>query len=393
MRALGSVQTAGGRGGSSAKLARSRGRQGLSRRQVVGGLLGACVGSALGHAVPSSKPAFLGAASDAAGNHWLAGFNGAGEVSLRIRLPQRGHDPAVGPNLGVALVPARRPGTWAAVVDLRDGRLIDWLRASPGRHFYGHAVFSPDGERVYTTENDYEHGRGLIVSRSPRTLEVLGEFESGGVGPHELIWAGRNTLAVANGGIRTHPSQPRRKLNIETMRPNLTLLDAGDGKLIARAAPPDHQASIRHIDIAANGDVALALQYEGPPADDVPLLYVFRRAAGRLEPLPAPLAIQRRMRQYTASICVDRRTGHALITCPRGHLVTFWDTAGRGYLGHRRVRDAGGVALDAASREFVVSNSGGTVLRFDAASFEFRRAATRQFPELRWDNHLAACSV
>ena len=366
---------------------------GLSRRQLVGALLGACVGSAFGYATPSSKTRFLSAARDVAGAHWLAGFNDAGEVSLRIELPERGHDPAIAPNLAIAVVPARRPGTWAAVLNLRDGRLMDWLEASTGRHFYGHAVFSPDGERLYTTENDFERERGLVVCRSARNLEVLGEFESGGIGPHELKWAGRNTLAVANGGILTHPSRPRRKLNIESMRPNLTLLDAGNGEIVARAAPLHHQASVRHMDIAANGDVALALQYEGTSTDDVPLLYVFRRATGRLEPLPVPLAVQRRMRQYTGSVCVDARTDHALVTCPRGHLVTFWDIGGGGYLGHRRIRDAGGVALDDVTREFVVSNGGGSIVRIDAGSFELHREATLQFPELRWDNHLTAVGV
>ena len=356
-------------------------------------MLGASVGWPLGHATPGSNCAFLSAARDAGGNHWLVGFDSTGEVSLRVGLPQRGHDPFVAPNLEFAVIPARRPGTWALVVDLRDGRLVDRLRASPGRHFYGHGVFSPDGERLYTTENDFERGRGVVVCRSAQTLEVLGEFDSGGIGPHELRWAGRNTLAVANGGILTHPSQPRRKLNIDRMRPNLALLDAADGQLIVRAAPLHHQASIRHMDVAAGGDVALALQYEGAPTDDVPLLHVFRRAQGKLEPLPVPLAVQRRIRQYTAGICVDPHTGHALVTCPRGHLVTFWDIGGSGYLGHRRIRDAGGVALDPATREFVVSNSGGSVFRVDTGSFELRRKATLQFPELRWDNHLAAVGV
>ncbi len=364
--------------------------RGLSRRRLVGAMLGASVGCAPGHATPTLTSTFLSAARDADGNHWLAGFNKAGTVGPRIGLPQRGHDPVIAPNLELAVVPARRPGTWAAVMDLREGCLVDWLRAPPGRHFCGHGVFSPAGRRLYTTEIDFERGRGVVVCRSARTLEVLGEFDSGGIGPHELKWVGRNTLAVANGGILTHPSQPRRKLNIDSMRPNLTLLNAVDGELIVRVAPPHSRASVRHMDVAANGDVALALQYEGAPTDDVPLVYVFRRAAGELEPLPVPLAVQRRIRQYTASICVDRRTNCALVTCPRGHLVTFWDIGGIGYLGHRRVRDTGGVALDADSREFVVTNGGGSVFRFDTGSLELRRDATRRFPGLRWDNHLAA---
>lgn len=361
-----------------------------SRRQVLGALLGAAIPAASTQATPFPRPRLLSAARRTDGGHWLVGVNEASEVNLRVKLPERGHAPVVSPDGRLAVVPARRPGAWAAVADLKDNRLVEVLQASAGRHFYGHGLFSPDGQRLYTTENDFQNGRGLVVCRSALTLEALGEFESGGIGPHELTWLDSDTLAVANGGILTHPSQPRRKLNLDSMRPNLALLDARKGKVIIRATTGHSQASIRHIDAGATGDLALALQYEGPPTDDIPLLQVFRRDNGTIQPLPAPLAIQRRMRQYTASVCVDPRTNHALATCPRGHLVTFWDLDGKGNLGHRRVRDAGGVALDRSAREFVVSNGAGNLFRFDAESFEFRQAATKRFPELRWDNHLIA---
>ncbi len=362
----------------------------VARRAILTAALGAAVARTTGQAALKPGAMFLGAAQDAADGYWLVGFSRAGDTPLRAKLPQRGHAPVVSPNAETLLVPARRPGNWAAVVDLRDGRLVELLRASAGRHFYGHGVYSPEGRYLYTTENDFEHGRGLVVCRSARTLEVVGEFESGGIGPHELKWLGNGVLAIANGGILTHPSQPRRKLNLESMRPNLALIRAATGEIVARVDAPVPQASIRHIDTAANGDLALALQYEGPPTEAIALLYVFRAATGKLEALPAPLAVQRRMRQYTASICVDPQTNHALVTCPRGHLVTFWEVGGKGYLGHRRIRDAGGVALDRTAREFVVSTGGGSIFRFDTESFQFRRLATEQFPQLRWDNHLTA---
>ena len=361
----------------------------VTRRAVLAAAAVTAVPCMIGHAVPNSGSTFLGAARDAAGDYWLAAFNRAGDTLLRTKLPQRGHEPIVAPSLQTALVPARRPGDWAAVVDLGDGRVVQLLQASAGRHFYGHGVFSPDGQYLYTTENDFAHDRGLVVCRSARTLEVVGEFDSGGLGPHEINWQENGMIAVANGGIQTHPSQPRRKLNLDSMRPNLTLIRPASGEIVTRVVAPVHQASIRHIDTAANGDVALALQYEGSPTDDIALLYVFRATTGELAPLPVPLAVQRRMRQYTASIRVDPQNNHALVTCPRGHLVTFWEIGGKGYLGHRRIRDAGGAALDRAAREFVVSTGGGSVFRFDTESFQFRRAATQRFPQMRWDNHLA----
>ena len=68
------------------------------------------------------------------------------------------------------------------------------------------------------------------------------------------------------------------------------------------------------------------------------------------------------------------------------------DLAGRGCVAVRRVRDVAGVALDEVTGEFVATNGGGSVVRFDAGSFELRRAAMRRFDGLRWDNHLAVSS-
>ena len=194
---------------------------------------------------------------------------------------------------------------------------------------------------------------------------------------------------MANGGIRTHPGTPRRKLNLDTMRPNLALIDAATGQQEARAVPPHHQLSVRHLGVAS-GTVVAGMQYEGLGTDDVPLLLAFDADHGDLRPFEVPLAVQRQMGQYTASVCVDPVTGHAAVTCPRGNLVTFWSVESRRFLHSRRLRDTGGVAVDAATREFVVTSGSGGVYRLDTASFEFRREATRRVADLRWDNHLTA---
>lgn len=361
---------------------------GCSRREALVAALGATSLAAAGCA-RRDRPLFLSAASDREGGHWLAAINRTGELKFRARLPARGHDPFVSPDGALALVPARRPGNWMSVLDGRDGARLDVIHAARGRHFYGHGAFSADGERLYTTENDFASGRGVIVSRSARTLNVIGEFPSGGVGPHQLKILDNELIAVANGGIRTHPDQPRRKLNVDAMRPNLSLVDTRSGEIVDQAVPPDAKSSIRHMDVMAGGDIVLGLQYEGSPTDDAALVLRYGFSSGKLTALPVPLAIQRRMKQYTASVCVDPASNHAMVTCPRGHLVTFWDLDGPGCVGTRRVRDVAGVALDQATGEFVATNGGGSVFRFDAASFQLRRAATRRFEGLRWDNHLA----
>ena len=67
---------------------------------------------------------------------------------------------------------ARRPGRFMLIVDLATGSLRDMVNAPEGRHFYGHAAFSADGRRLFTTENDF-NAREPLVSGIP-TITIGG---------------------------------------------------------------------------------------------------------------------------------------------------------------------------------------------------------------------------
>lgn len=132
--------------------------------------------------------------------------------------------------------------------------------------------------------------------REAETLAVVAEFDSGGIGLHELLWMGSGrTLVVANGGIATHPDQPRRKLNLDTMQPNLSLLDAASGRLLDQAPALNSQASLRQLARTDEDEVVVAMQYEGAPSDDVPLIATYG-ANGVLDPLHVPRERQRNMK-------------------------------------------------------------------------------------------------
>ena len=81
-------------------------------------------------------------------------------------------------------------------------------------------------------------GAGLIgVWARADAYHRLDEFSSGGIGPHEILRLPSGNLAVANGGIRTHPETGRKKLNLDTMRPNLTVLSPTGGVVDVAAVP------------------------------------------------------------------------------------------------------------------------------------------------------------
>ena len=197
----------------------------------------------------------------------------------------------------------------------------------------------------------------------------------------------RDTLVVANGGIRTHPDRPREILNLDTMAPSLAYIDARNGTLIASKRLRHHQLSIRHLDVTATDEVLVGMQFEGDPSEQIPVVAV-SRTDGSFEPIDVPSATLARLRHYTASVCVDPVSGNALVTCPRGHRITFWNVRRAVFLGSERVPDAGGVSLDEEAHEFVVTTGRGAIHRFDSSTFEARPASRIRHAGLMWDNHL-----
>ncbi len=337
---------------------------------------------------------YLSSVGDAAGSHAFAGLDGDGRIAFRHPLPDRGHGVTVHPAGRHALIVARRPGTFLHVVDLADGSPVAAVTSPANRHFYGHAVYSADAALLYATENAWAEGDGVIgVYDVAAGYARVGEFACHGIGPHELrLMPDGRTLAVAIGGIRTHPDHDRDPLNLDTMQPSLAYLDAADGRLLHRASldPALFQLGIRHLDVTADGRVGLALQYEGPERDVMPVAAV-QQGDGPIRLLEAPAAVARRSRNYGGSARFDASGRVLAVTCPRGSMALFWDVDEARFLGRAAVSDGCGVAaLPGAGRFIIASGAGGLVL-VEALAPDgpaVRALAGGDADALFWDNHL-----
>src|SRR3546814_5983168 len=83
------------------------------------------------------------------------------------------------------------------------------------------------------------------------------------------------------------------------------------------------------IAIDRRGRVAVAMQYEGPADDDVPLVALHDPGAGEtgFRYLPMPRAEQTALRQYCGSAAIDRTGRYLAVSSPRGNCVLVWDLA------------------------------------------------------------------
>jgi hypothetical protein len=351
-----------------------------TRRSFLATLLAAGATPRLGWAAVGN-PSYLAAAQDPDGSFALYGLADDGADTFRIPLPARGHAGAGHPTRAEAVAFARRPGTFALVIDCAAGAVLARLTPPEGRQFNGHGVFARDGAILFTCEQDRTTSAGVIgLWDVGAGYARMGEVATQGIGPHDLrLMPDGQTLVVANGGIATDPTD-RTKLNIATMRPNLSYLGL-DGTPLDQVElePALWQNSIRHLAVRADGLVGFAMQWEGEPGAVMPLLGLHRRGAAPLL-AAAPLAEELAMQGYAGSVAFSGDGSEIAITAPRGGRLHRFSAQGA-FLGAVSRSDVCGLA--ACDGGFLASDGfGGLIaIRADGAS---PLAATSH----AWDNHL-----
>jgi hypothetical protein len=315
------------------------------------------------------------------GAYGAAILSEAGTILHTIELPDRGHDITFDPVSGRSVVFARQPGTFFVAFDHAGRTPPVTVQSVPGRHFFGHGVFSPDGRLLYATENDFDNATGIVgVYDATNSFSRLGEFPTYGVGPHELLLLGDNsTIAVANGGIETHPDFGRAKLNLPTMKPSYVLVDRKTGDLIEKHELPQqlHQLSIRHMDTDETGVVWFGCQHEGP-ATETPAL-VGRAVRGKeLELVEMEPKVLAGFRNYIGSVAANRDAGTVAVTSPQGNSYAVIQALTGKVVAVEPLTEVCGVAPD--HNGYMVTTGTGAIVEPDG-----KTSAEENYV---WDNHV-----
>jgi hypothetical protein len=312
-----------------------------------------------------------------------------GRIGRSIALEARGHSFAIDAPRGRAVVFGRQAGFYATAFDLDGKAPAAALPLPADRHFFGHGTYSDDGRLLFATENDFEAGRGVlgVYDATPGgAYQRLGEFDTDGIGPHEVVlMPNGQTLCVANGGILTHPDYGKLELNLDTMAPSLVYLDVASGRVVdrVRLSASLHRLSIRHLAVAADGAVWFGMQYSGPAQDQPPLVGRHRRGASAAELFAGPPDVLRRLRNYVGSLGMDA-AGHVVAaSSPVGGVVVYWNARNGAYMGCTEIADGCGVA-PAGAGGFLLSSGEGVLMHAGPGVPE---AALERDPATAWDNH------
>lgn len=315
------------------------------------------------------------------GAYGAAILSEAGKILHTVDLPDRGHDITFDPVSGRSVVFARQPGTFFVAFDPAGKAPPVTIESVPGRHFFGHGVFSPDGKLLYATENDFDNAAGMVgIYDATNGFARLGEFPTHGVGPHELLLLGDGrTIAIANGGIETHPDFGRAKLNLPTMKPSYVLVDRLTGDLIEKHELPQklHQLSIRHMDTDESGAVWFGCQHEGP-ATERPAL-VGRAVRGKeLELIEMEPKVLAGFRNYIGSVAANRDAGIVAVTSPQGNAYAVIEAASGKVVSVESLTEVCGVAPE--HKGFMVTTGTGMIVGAEGGSAEEK--------DFVWDNHV-----
>ena len=305
----------------------------------------------------------------------------------------RGHGLCQNPSLDHQVVMfSRRPGTTGLVVNTRTMEAEITFESEQDHHMHGHGCFSADGLFLFTAESNYKTGQGVITIRDTKDFKIIKTLSSYGIGPHEIaLMPDNTTLVIANGGLLTHPESGRKVLNLETMQFNLSFINWHNGKLLKQMTAPEPKASIRHLDVAPDGTVAIAMQVQRNAMQHnklVPLAAVVKPSATTLTLLHAPEPVLQKMNDYVGSIRINSDTSTLAMTSPKGDVALFYDLHDTKLKDIHAFHDVCGLTISTDKQYFILSNSAGKIRHINSHSFKELKAKRLHFPNQQWDNHM-----
>lgn len=334
----------------------------------------------------AATPLVASAAADFDGRFLLAAMDAGGALRWRAELPARGHGMARRPGGGELVAMGRRPGRFGVVLDPGSGATVATLAPAEARSFGGHAVFTPDGRFLLTSEEEAVEERGLIGLRDAAAgWRQVAEFSSGGIGPHDItLLPGGRGLVVANGGITTSVETGRAALTDGELDSAVSILDPQDGTVLheVRLDGELSNLSLRHLSVDGDGRIALAAQSQGSADYDGPLVGLIGRD-GRLRWLEAPAGLGWRLRGYVGSVAFADGGRLVVATSPRGGRAIVWSSADGSLLAEVALADVCGIA--ALEDEILLSSGKGELV---ALAEPRSSAADLPGPRLQWDNHM-----
>ncbi len=317
------------------------------------------------------------------------------QVISDFSVPYEVHLATLFPDQKTILVNSRKPGASLIKYSL-NGELLAELKPLENQHFEGHSIFSSDEEYVYATASDYQQGKGKLLKLNSHDLSLVEVYDSAGIGPHELVWQANNMIAIANTGVLTHPDSGRDILNIDNIQSNVVSFNTVSATIDNEWLVPLLGLSARHLDRMDNGDLVIGCQYK--KQDQRPPCIAFAKKGHNLVFVDKENDnLHWNMQGYTASIKSIPKTNRALISNPRGHLLTQWknntfsDNAEAllpQLVDKQKIKYNKGIKVSMNGKQAWVSQGAGKLLLINPSNNKLSNNSVIVKENIWWANHL-----
>jgi hypothetical protein len=256
-----------------------------------------------------------------------------------------------------AVFEKRGPG--AALLDLRTMRRLGRLVGKRGRHFYGHGVYSREGDRLFVVETELATGKGVLGVRETTGYKEVETFPTYGDRPHDCVPIDEGkVLAITNGGGA-----------LDGDAPCVCFIDVASCKLLEKVPLPAPELNAGHVAIGCDGSLAIvSAPRDGLPPATSPGGVSLRRAGDpHASRARGPSDVMAKIIGESLSVCIDDERRVVGVTHPFGSIVTFWSIATRELLATHACESPRGIELTRDRSSFVVSlGKLGTVQLIDA---------------------------
>jgi hypothetical protein len=302
-------------------------------------------------------------------------------------LPARAHSPMILRDGGAALLVGRRPGTFAAAIDLESpeapARMFSPIE---GHRFAGHAAVH--GQSLFTSEINALTGDGVVVLRDAHSFVPRAQFAVG-IEPHDVLFArGGEVLVVAVGGIARAADVKGPAINAGRIESAIVELDPGSGALLkCHTLPADMSSlSLRHMALAKDDETVAFGMQDQDRSRARPVMGLLRLGRG-IDLLPVPPDEQGTLRAYIGSVAIDVSGTVVAATSPKGGVVGSWALSDGRWLGSFKLGDVCGLAADSSPGEFWVTSGHGDIVQLTAGEEGLAASAHWRAPAA-FDNHL-----
>jgi len=218
------------------------------------------------------------------------------------------------------VVIAPREKSRALVYDISKGEMIASLNLDRGRYFYGHGVFSVDGERLFLTGFD-QKSNGFLLEYDAGWSHVR-DIETFGKAPHDIRTChGGDAVLIANNGWSRLSSYEEPSMT------SVVMMDLKSKKLMEKTELPEGHIAFQHLAGNDRGDFLVGCDYYGKSRSDFgeyPSLLAKRSVGQKIEFLQMSREMREKMVGNVLSIAWDEAKDVAITTTPEGP-VTFWN--------------------------------------------------------------------